>query len=77
MKQIADVHNHVRDRLAPGKARTRYADLHVRITGVGYFNRVTGRTGEAPNGIELSPVLSLEWLSDSGTSTRRAEKAKA
>jgi len=35
----------------------------VRITGIGFFNKVHGQSGVAPNGIELTPVLSIQWLS--------------
>ena len=31
----------------------------VEVTGVGFFDRVHGETGQAPNGIELHPVLGL------------------
>jgi hypothetical protein len=35
----------------------------VRITGVGFFDRVHGQIGVSPtNGIELHPVLKIEWL---------------
>jgi hypothetical protein len=31
----------------------------VEVTGIGFFDRVHGETGQAPNGIELHPVLDL------------------
>ena len=35
----------------------------ARITGVGFFDRVHDQTGVSPlNGIELHPVLKIEWL---------------
>lgn len=34
----------------------------ARIVGVGFFDRVHGQTGVAPNGIELHPVLGIEFL---------------
>jgi hypothetical protein len=34
----------------------------VRVTGVGFFDREHGQIGVAPNGIELHPVLSIEFL---------------
>jgi len=36
--------------------------IAVRITGVGFFDRLHGQMGVAPNGIELHPVLDLELL---------------
>jgi hypothetical protein len=34
----------------------------ARITGVGFFDRMHGQTGVAPNVIELHPVLKIEWM---------------
>jgi len=35
----------------------------VRITGVGFFDKVHGQMGVALlNGIELHPILKIEWL---------------
>lgn len=34
----------------------------VVVTGVGFFDRAHGQTGRAPNGFELHPVLSIEFL---------------
>jgi hypothetical protein len=36
-------------------------DTPVQVTGVGYFDEVHGQTGVAPNGLELHPVLSIEF----------------
>ena len=33
----------------------------VRITGVGFFDYIHGERGVAPNGIELHPVLDVEF----------------
>ena len=33
----------------------------VRITGVGFFDYLHGQRGVAPNGIELHPVLDVEF----------------
>jgi hypothetical protein len=33
----------------------------VRITGVGFFDYIHGQRGVAPNGIELHPVLAVEF----------------
>lgn len=37
------------------------AHADVTVTGVGFFDRIHGQTGVAPNGIELHPVLSLTF----------------
>ncbi len=43
--------------------RTKITPTHVRITGVGFFDRVHGQTGVSQaNGIELHPILKIEWL---------------
>lgn len=34
----------------------------VRLKGVGFFDRVHGQTGVAPNGIELHPLLDIKFL---------------
>lgn len=34
----------------------------VEVTGIGFFDRVHGETGQAPNGIELHPVLGLRLV---------------
>jgi hypothetical protein len=35
--------------------------IPVRVTGVGFFDRPHGQTGRATNGIELHPILSIEF----------------
>jgi len=60
-KQIAAVRKEIRERLNPGPAYA-HGSWHVRITGIGFFNQVHGQSGVASNGIELTPVLSIEWL---------------
>jgi hypothetical protein len=48
-----------------GQPRTSFhaleAPLPVTITGVGFFDFIHGQTGVAPNGIELHPVLAIEF----------------
>ena len=34
----------------------------VRIKGVGFFDFIHGQTGVAPNGIELHPILDIDFL---------------
>jgi hypothetical protein len=43
----------------PGQSRFTRLRGRATIVGVGFFDRVHGQTGVAPNGIELHPVLSL------------------
>jgi hypothetical protein len=62
-KQIAVVRSQIQERLQPLPRLPKLVNERVRITGVGFFNRVHGQIGVAPNGIELAPVLSIEWLS--------------
>jgi hypothetical protein len=40
------------------------ADVPVRITGVGFFDYLEGQAGQAPNGIELHPVLDITFDSN-------------
>jgi hypothetical protein len=43
--------------------KTKIAPTKARITGPGLFDRVHGQMGVAQqNGIELHPVLKIEWL---------------
>jgi hypothetical protein len=37
------------------------ADVPVRITGVGFFDYLEGQAGQAPNGIELHPVIDITF----------------
>lgn len=42
------------------------ANIPVQITGVGFFDFLHGQTGVAPNGIELHPVLDIQFNPGSG-----------
>jgi hypothetical protein len=43
--------------------KTRITPTRARITGVGFFDRVHGQMGVSQsNGIELHPILKIEWL---------------
>lgn len=61
-KQIAAVRKEVEARLKPGPQSARVSQP-VLISGIGFFNQLHGQLGVAPNGIELTPVLGIEWLS--------------
>jgi hypothetical protein len=43
------------------------AGVPVRVTGVGFFDFIHGQTGVAPNGIELHPILDLEFTANTTT----------
>jgi hypothetical protein len=40
------------------------ADVPVRITGLGFFDYLEGQAGQAPNGIELHPVIDITFDSN-------------
>lgn len=42
--------------------QTKIRATKARLIGVGFIDRLHGQLGVAPNGIELHPVLSVEWL---------------
>ena len=46
-------------RFSPTNSAFKTAAVTVTVTGVGFFDRVHGQRGVAPNGIELHPVLSI------------------
>jgi hypothetical protein len=60
---------------AEGSGWTDGEGIPVRITGVGFFDRPHGQTGRAPNGIELHPVLSIEFNPTGGPSPGPAPAA--
>jgi hypothetical protein len=63
VKQIAQVRHQIEERLKPIPGQRMEVNERVRITGIGFFNHVHGQWGMAANGIELAPVLGIEWLS--------------
>lgn len=42
--------------------KTKVPPTQARVTGVGFFDRMHGQTGVAPNVIELHPILKIEWM---------------
>lgn len=42
--------------------KTKIRTKKARLIGVGFFDRLHGQTGVAPNGIELHPLLSIESI---------------
>src|SRR5207302_11115736 len=51
---------------ATGSFKT--TSVPVRVRGIGFFDYLHGQTGVAPNGIELHPVLDIQF-STGGTPT--------
>lgn len=41
---------------------TAVPSVPARVTGIGFFDRMHGQTGVAPNVIELHTILKIEWL---------------
>lgn len=55
------------DRYFGGKiSGKRKIDIPVTVTGVGFFDKLHGQTGAAPNGIELHPLLAISFDGSSG-----------
>ena len=48
-------------RLMSSTSRFQKVNVPVTVTGVGFFDRIHGQTGVAPNGIELHPVLDIQF----------------
>jgi hypothetical protein len=48
-------------RLMSSMQRFLKVNVPVTVTGVGFFDRIHGQTGVAPNGIELHPVLDIQF----------------
>jgi hypothetical protein len=42
------------------------ANIPVQVTGVGFFDFLHGQTGVAPNGVELHPILDIQFNPSSG-----------
>ena len=63
LKNIRRVRTAVQKKLNPQHGLIKKARVRARITGIGFFDRVHGQVGVAhTNGIELHPVLNIEWL---------------
>lgn len=41
----------------------KHVNVSVTVTGVAFFDFIHGQTGVAPNGIEIHPVLDIQFLS--------------
>jgi uncharacterized membrane-anchored protein YhcB (DUF1043 family) len=60
-KEIEVVHNKIKDKLDP-TGTFKDTHLRVRVTGVGFFEFTHGATGEAKNGVQLHPLIDIEFL---------------
>lgn len=50
------------DKYVPGLGRSfTHPNVPVVVTGVGFLDRIHGQTGVAPNGVELHPVLDIQF----------------
>jgi len=47
-------------RLSP-TTTVEHTHIHIRVTGIGMFDTLSGQAGEAPNGIQLCPVLDISF----------------
>jgi hypothetical protein len=60
-QQIASARKAVDDRFTAQRI-VKTTNTRIRITGVGFFDRVHGQIGMTTNGIELHPVTHIEFL---------------
>jgi len=58
IRQIAEVRRRIESRF-PSLPAT--PDVPVTITGVGFFDTIHNVIGQAPNGIELHPIVEIDW----------------
>lgn len=59
-REIAAVRLAVDERLHPGR-KVRTVSVQVTVIGVGFFDRAHGQTGAAGNGIELHPLIAVDF----------------
>lgn len=59
--RIASARQRVTQHLAPTGSWKTAPNEPVTIVGVGFFDKIHGQRGHAPNGIELHPVLDICW----------------
>lgn len=61
VKEIASARAEVSKKLQPRPVITR-GHFHVRVTGVGFYDQYHGQAGMAKNGVELHPVIGIQFL---------------
>lgn len=60
--KIAAARSEVYHRIDSGSLMGRNISARARLSGVGFFDFFHGQAGMAPNGLELHPVLGIEFL---------------
>ena len=60
---IAHARRTFEQRFRPGVGFTERV-IHARVTGVGFFDYLHGQNGVSLNGLELHPVLNIEFIDD-------------
>ena len=66
------------DNVGPVTKKAKKPKVTVTVTGIGFFDPIHGQTGVAPNGIELHPLLSIDFHPDKsiGALKKRLRKKK-
>jgi hypothetical protein len=57
--QIKDVRQILDSKFGPITTAKQTPNINVTVTGVGFFDRLHGQEGVAPNGIELHPIVEI------------------
>ena len=60
-QQIKDVRQAIDQKVKGISGKMKKLNLPVTVTGIGFFDPIHGQTGVAPNGIELHPILGIEF----------------
>ena len=60
-EDIRVVRNAIDDHFRGHIKKKKKTNISVTVTGIGFFDKIHGQTGVAPNGIELHPLLSITF----------------
>lgn len=60
-KQISEVRTDIDQYLGGPATKKLTLSQMVTVTGIGFFDRIHGQSGVAPNGIELHPILAIDF----------------
>jgi hypothetical protein len=58
---IRNVRSAINDHFRGHIKKKKKPNISVTVTGIGFFDKIHGQTGVAPNGIELHPLLSITF----------------